>query len=158
MTKITSRKADAAYEKELKRIWRGDETHFDDAVDFLSAEARYFVLDAISCALHNEGYGLLGNHEAKDTFWLAREIYGRLDGQKFDAKRFDDMTDEERQKWMEIAAVTIECLPRLADRIAARYLALEKSLNLLLRREKYYRLKGYHYADEKEDASKSAQG
>lgn len=151
MNKKTAQKK----ERFFQRFWnqRGEETTFDEALDFLTAEARFFVLDAISCTLHNEGHSLKGNTDGFDDAWLARRIYAEfeLNGD------WDRETNEVHDRYLKIARVAIISLPALAGRIASRYLNLEKALNGLIRGERYYRWKDYTYADEKKaEEGKSA--
>jgi hypothetical protein len=57
---------------------RIDSSQLDDALAFVAPPARYHVVDAIACYLHNDGYALEGNTEANDGDWFARQIWQRM--------------------------------------------------------------------------------
>lgn len=124
-------------------------THFDDALDFASAETRYFLLDAIACSLHNNGYAMQNNTEANDVQWLARTIFFNVRGEHLN-QAWEILPDAEKERYYATARATIVSLPMFLDRMANRYLNLKQALNLLLRAEEYYKAKGFTYADKDE--------
>jgi hypothetical protein len=89
-------------------------------LELWDSKARLAFLDSLSCYLHNEGHNLTGNTEGFDVEWLARTMYAkRTGGTLSDIERASDDT---RQEYKALAAVAIECLPELCERMASRYL------------------------------------
>lgn len=107
---------------------------------------RELDLDHAYCVFHNEGFNLAGNTQASDLEWFAellfqrselgagwiktipwlltREQYEYLGLQRqglWDTKRWDMLTEEQREAWRGMARIALSCLPDLADRIAHRY-------------------------------------
>ncbi len=100
-----------------------DKDHFDEMTEYLSLEARWFALDAMACAFHNNGYSLQGNTEDNDVLWLAESICQKLRGH-----HFAQLSEEGKKEFKEIARASIACLPGLAQRIAGRYIQMSKAI------------------------------
>jgi hypothetical protein len=101
--------------------------HFKDATQYLTTEARWFVLDSLACMFHNEGYSLQGNTEESDVNWLAGCISRRLDHDR----KLEQQSPERQAELTHIAQVAIACLPGLAERIAHRYIAMSKAIRTI---------------------------
>lgn len=105
-----------------------EKDHFDDMTKYLSAEGRYFVLDAIACTFHNEGHSLVGNTAENDVLWLARQISERMYHKKL------EMLDDEQTRRVTVSAeVSMKALPALAERIASRYIDMSKAIRTIER-------------------------
>ncbi len=96
---------------------------FDEMTQYLSHEARWFVLDAMACAFHNHGYHLTGNTEQNDARWLANAL-----SQDLDFRGLEQASVPRQEELIQIAAVAIRCLPALTDRIASRYIRMSKAI------------------------------
>jgi hypothetical protein len=107
------------------QLMHGD--HFKDATRYLTAEARWFVLDSLACMFHNEGYSLQGNTEASDVHWLADCISRRLDH----GRRLEQQSSERQAELIHVAQVAMTCLPGLAERIAHRYIGMSKAIRTM---------------------------
>ena len=101
-------------------------------LELWDAKARVGFLDSLSCYLHNEGHSLKGNHELFDVEWLARCMYARRTGGA--VNDIERAGDDVRQEYKQMAAVAIECLPDLCDRIGARYLTAKAAIETELSR------------------------
>ena len=126
----------------------------------MSISKREADLDHAYCVLHNEGQTLAGNTQASDLEWfgrllferselgagwiktipwlLTREQYEYLGLQRqglFETKRWDMLTDDQREAWRKIARITLSCLPDLASRIAHRYEVQAAAIKNLLKEE-----------------------
>lgn len=104
----------------------------EDALNFVSREARNLVIDAVYCELHNKGYELQGNTAESDLDWFAREIWrSHHDGTP--PSQWEILKDDEKQRWLELADTSLRVLPRLMERMSHRYIAHSKALHLILK-------------------------
>lgn len=99
------------------------------AIGFVSTEAQNWILDALSCYLHNEGYNLEGNTAESDELWLARIIL--KDRVQRHADNWEQATSIEREEALHLARIAIRNLPALCDRIAHRYINASKAMRSL---------------------------
>jgi hypothetical protein len=105
---------DAVHSKTLKR-----------ALSFVSQESRHWVLDALACTFHNEGYGLQGNTEKSDVRWLAHMIRS---AETFGNNDFERIPKEDQERYLKLAEISIKALPALIERIASRYIGWAAAL------------------------------
>jgi hypothetical protein len=104
--------------------------------EFLSNMARYYMLDAIACEMHNEGYGLDGNRAENDTLWLARSFYDATRGARFNVAHWDNLSDEERAEYIKQAEVIMRLIPQLMSRISDRCVRISKAVRTSIKAEK----------------------
>jgi hypothetical protein len=97
-----------------------------NAIGFVSAEAQNWVLDGLSCYLHNEGHSLAHNKTESDELWLARIIL--KDRVQRHADNWDQATPIEREEALNLAKIAIARLPELCDRISSRYINASKAM------------------------------
>lgn len=103
-----------------------DQDHFDEMTDFLTREAKLHVLDSLSCVFHNEGYSLEGNTGHNDVQWLANRISMELYERSLEC-----CSDERKREIFAIARVAKDCIPALAERMAARYIRVSKAIRAM---------------------------
>lgn len=93
------------------------------------------LLDAVASELHNEGQTIDGNTGESDVLWFAEWIYtvnaNRVGAGDRCAWRFLD--EEDRNSYIQIAQLCIECLPYLSQRIANRYTSLAAAFRTMER-------------------------
>lgn len=118
-----------------------EKDHFSQAVDYLSKEGRYHVLDSLACMFHNQGYSLQGNTESNDALWLARQIYSDEVGRN--GNLLDDLPDQDKARYVKLADLAIKALPALCGRISARYINLAQALRTMekVSREQVHQLR-----------------
>lgn len=113
-----------------------NKTFIEEALRYASQEARYFTADALFCHLHNTGQALDGNTEANDVVWMARNLWEHQSLTIRRVPHFENLPDEERVKWEEIAALCLKVMPRLQQRIANRLILLSKVMEEIERAER----------------------
>lgn len=111
-----------------------DKTFLNDKNDLVERLARYYMLDAVACTMHNEGYSLDGNTEESDHRWLARYIYER-DG---DRHHWDQVPQDVRDRYMRLAKITMEAIPALMSRMSSRCIRISQAVNTIIKAEKLY--------------------
>lgn len=109
-------------------------TFLGDDNDVVGRLARYYMLDAVACAMHNEGYSLEGNTEESDLRWLARYIFDR-DG---DRMGWDQVPDAVRDHYLRLAKILIEAIPALMGRMSARCIRISQAVNTIIKAEKLH--------------------
>jgi hypothetical protein len=110
-----------------------EKTFFQDDTEFLSRMSRYYLLDAIRCEMHNEGYALDGNTEESDVRWLARIIFDN-DGRE--PGHWDVVHEDVRERYMKLAELLMSCIPRLMSRISSRCIRISQAANSAIKAEK----------------------
>lgn len=110
-----------------------DKTPLEKALDFASAETRYWVIDALACMFHNEGNTLSGNTEVNDVEWFARDLYSEYNG---GFTNWDSLSEDIKTHWRKTAKVTLSRLPYIVSRIVARYQAISSALEVMERLER----------------------
>jgi hypothetical protein len=96
-----------------------------EALDFAGKDAQMKTLDSLYSYFHNEGYTLQGNTAESDVQWLAQLLYETNPGSR---AAWDRLSEGEQGKWVETAKHTLDVLPRLAERMANRYLAIAAAM------------------------------
>lgn len=104
----------------------------EDALDFVSHEAQYNVLDALYCHFFNEAGTLEGNTEASDVEWFAVVLWDS----KHTFYPWYSALDEEKTEYLELAALCIQKLPFLVERMANRYRAIANALEVMATAER----------------------
>jgi hypothetical protein len=90
----------------------------EEGLDYLSREARYYVLDALHCVLFNTANTLDGNTEQGDMGWFAERLHSEM--RPFGVTRFEELDEDTRAYYFHLARATIQCLPQLLARIEHR--------------------------------------
>jgi hypothetical protein len=107
-----------------------NETLLDDALDFIGREAQDLVLDAVYCSLFNKAGELEGNTAASDIEWFAQRIWERTRGNAFG--NWNNLAEDTREFYREVARASLEALPVLMERIAARCRTQAQAVRTLL--------------------------
>lgn len=107
-------------------------TFLEKNVDPIEQKARLYMLDAVACDMHNEGYSLDGNTEASDIRWFARLLYDS-DDQRL---HWDNAGDEMRDRYLRLAVTTMKAIPALMGRMSARCIRISKAVNTIIKAEK----------------------
>lgn len=111
-----------------------DTSLLDDALGFVTGEARYNVLDSLACYLHNTGYALQGNNEASDVEWFARRLF---EHDRHGNGRWESA--ENAEDWRSVARVVLAALPDYQRRVASRLIELSKVVRDIERAERAVR-------------------
>lgn len=111
-----------------------DKTFLSRNTDFIERIARYYMLDAVACTMHNEGYSLEGNTEESDHRWLARYIYQR-DG---DRHHWDQVPQDVCDRYMRLAKITMEAIPVLMSRMSSRCIRISQAVRTIIKAEKLH--------------------
>jgi uncharacterized protein YjgD (DUF1641 family) len=109
------------------------EGDLNEALDFVSQEARHYVLDAVYGTLANAAGTLKGNTEKSDVEWFATRMYECDNGSRL---RWDLLEEDQRENYRKNARLALQVLPLLTERIADRYRAYTDALNIVLRAER----------------------
>jgi hypothetical protein len=109
-----------------------DKTFLEGHDDAIEQKARLYMLDAVACEMHNEGYGLQGNTEDSDVRWFARVLY-QADG---DREHWDSTSQDTRDRYIRHAKVTLEAIPSLMARMSNRCIRISKAVNTIIKAEK----------------------
>lgn len=112
-----------------------DHTLLSKELDFISHQAREYILDAIYCTLHNKGHDLQGNTAESDVSWFAYQLWAELQRDPL-LQAWEQLPPEERAHWERVAAASLRRLPFLMDRISHRMLTTKEAINTLLHAEK----------------------
>lgn len=115
---------------------RLDTSFLDDALEYVSREARHNIADTLACHLHNAGYALEGNTEESDLEWFARRMYEHRD-----PGSWERAPQERRGEYREIARNVLAVLPDFQLRMAHRLIALSKVVRDIERAERAERKK-----------------
>jgi hypothetical protein len=123
-----------------------------DALDFVSREARTWVLDAVYCSFSNIAGDLEGNTAEHDVEWFARNLWERfgerrnwpvgpaveehLLGRRAVCPRWDVAGEPEKELWRAIAKTSLDTLPGLMSRVAHRCRAVAAAVNAVLKAER----------------------
>ncbi len=105
--------------------------NLEDALDFVTHEARYNVLDALYCHFFNEAGTLAGNTEANDVEWFAALLWDS----EHPLYPWYGATEEEQARYKKLAALVIQKLPFLVNRMVNRYRAIADALEVLAKAE-----------------------
>lgn len=118
----------------MKKEFNFDERDdlFSDALDYVSRESRYLIMDSLYCSLHNNGYQIEGNTAESDVEWFARNLFSHL-GKGRAQGHWDNFPDKDYYR--KLAVKTLECLPSLMFRIASRCIEHSKAINTILKAE-----------------------
>lgn len=100
--------------------------HFEEATNYVSREAMSMILDSLAGVFHNEGYSMEGNNDGSDVFWFARLL-----GRAFHDRDLDFLDEARKVELLRISEITLNCLPQLTQRIAARYIRVSKALRTM---------------------------
>jgi hypothetical protein len=106
----------------------------EDGLDFVSRQAREFVLDDLYCRLFNRAGALAGNTEASDLHWFTATLWSHVTGNP--ASDFDLLADEAQDFYFRTARAALEALPHLMGRVASRMRAQAEVVNALLKAER----------------------
>ncbi len=104
------------------------ERQLAEPLQYVSQEARYFVLDALACHMHNKGYFIQGCTEENDARWFARAMWTEFHGEVVSAGDFDNQGTEEQEVWIKTARCAISLLPSLMSRVANRAIHYSQAL------------------------------
>ena len=107
------------------------ETLLSNELTFLSQEARQMVLEALSAALHNKGYGLQNTTAATDVRWLAQAMYQNFDEYRH-PERLEERPAAEQQHWEQLARSALDALPALMTRVSNRCILMSQALRDVL--------------------------
>lgn len=100
-------------------------------LNYVSREARRCVLDAVACALHNDGASLSGNTAGSDIEWLARGLWQRESREVPGA--WDMRSDSTKDHYRSMACLFIEVMPGFAERVGHRMMLAAKAFRTLER-------------------------
>lgn len=95
-----------------------DEHLLTKAVDWVTAEHKEQLIDALHCVLFNQAGELEGNTEANDVRWLAQRLW-QVHTWKAPGL-WEQLPASEQERWIVEARTALSVLPALIDRIAAR--------------------------------------
>jgi len=109
-----------------------NEAMLEDALKFISQEARQMVIDAVYCELHNKGYELEGNTAESDLNWFARELW-KTRHDDAPISQWEALAADEKLRWLQLADSSLAVLPRLMERVSHRYIAYSKALHTVLK-------------------------
>ena len=104
------------------------ERQLAEPLHYVSQEARYFVLDALACHMHNKGYFIQGCTEENDARWFARAMWTEFHGEVVSAGEFDNQKTEDQEVWIKTARCAISRLPSLMSRVASRAIHYSQAL------------------------------
>ncbi len=104
------------------------ERQLAEPLHYVSQEARYFVLDALACHMHNKGYFIQGCTEENDARWFARAMWTEFHGEVVSAGEFDSQKAEDQEMWIKTARCAISRLPSLMSRVANRAIHYSQAL------------------------------
>ena len=104
------------------------ERQLAEPLHYVSQEARYFVLDALACHMHNKGYFIQGCAEENDTRWFARALWTEFNEGVVSAGEFDSQQAEDQNMWIKTARCAISRLPFLMSRVANRAIHYSQAL------------------------------
>src|SRR5260221_10549849 len=104
------------------------ERELGEPLHYVSQEARYFVLDALACHMHNKGYFIQGCTEETDARWFARALWTEFHGEAVSAGEFDNQKTEDQEVWIKTARCAISRLPSLMPRVASRAIHYSQAL------------------------------
>lgn len=90
-----------------------------DALDRVDRVNQYYLLDSLSCVLHNAWASTVGNTAENDVEWFADLISRQLD-----ERPIDRAGKECQEYYRRVAKAAIESMPRLQERMAHRLLLL----------------------------------
>jgi hypothetical protein len=96
-----------------------DKQFLDRALDLVSRESRYYLLDSLHCVLFNTSNDLQGNTHEGDMDWLACRLWTEMH-LAAPASAFERLDEEERQYWRRLAQAVMDSLPLFMGRIANR--------------------------------------
>lgn len=127
-----------------------DPTEVQNDID----KACEMAVDEIACDRHNDGGDLVGNTQASDLEWLARNLFdastlgasdvrtvewligseqwkelGLFRKSCFDGPQaFDQLSDEQRDAWIKLARIVMYVIPAFAERVGHRWMKQAKAI------------------------------
>ncbi len=107
-----------------------------EALDFVGAEARHLVMDAVYCALANSASDLEGNTAETDVNWFAFQIWGEARRDHNNHVWENVLSEDEREHWRTVARACLDRLPFLMSRMANRCRRAAEVANTLARAER----------------------
>jgi len=104
------------------------EQQLAEPLNYVGKEARWFVLDALACHMHNKGYFIQGCTEENDARWFARILWTEFHERAVMRGEFDSESADEQERWVKIARCAISGLPSLMGRVADRAIHYSQAL------------------------------
>lgn len=96
----------------------------DDALKYVSQEAKYHVTDALYCHFHNAGQTLVGSTEENDVEWFARIMWEHPDRRH--GERWDIELDAVKDEYRKFAELALRNMSKIQSRMANRLIELSK--------------------------------